>query len=94
MVTHNQVELPGAPFNTTVVSTRWNMNFTTNLFLRAFVQWNSDTKQFLTNARLNFIHTPGSDLFIVYNETRDGYELGYGPKRRTLAVKFTYLFFF
>jgi hypothetical protein len=91
-LTHNRVDLPGTRFNTTVVSTRWNVNFTTDLFFRAFIQWNSDTRQVLTNLRLNFIHTPGSDLFVVYNETRDGFELGYGPLRRTLAVKFTYLF--
>jgi hypothetical protein len=91
-LTHNRVALPGIRFNTTVVSTRWNVNFTTDLFFRAFIQWNSDTRQILTNLRLNFIHTPGSDLFVVYNETREGFELAYGPLRRTLAVKFTYLF--
>jgi hypothetical protein len=90
-LTHNRVALAGTRFNTTVVSTRWNVNFTTDLFFRAFIQWNSDTSQVLTNLRLNFIHTPGSDLFVVYNETRDGDEFGYGPLRRTLAVKFTYL---
>ena len=89
---HNRVELPATKFATTVISTRWNVNFNTDLFFRAYVQWNSDTKQVLSNLRLNFIHTPGSDLFVVFNETRDGLELGYGPTRRTLAMKFTYRF--
>jgi hypothetical protein len=44
--------------------------------------------------RLNFIHRPGSDLFIVYNERREVEGLEAGILDRTLAVKFTYLFGF
>ena len=40
--------------------------------------------------RLNFIHTPGADLFVVYNERR----LTQDPTLidRSIIVKFTQLF--
>jgi hypothetical protein len=48
-----------------------------------------------TNVRLNFIHSPGSDLFVVYNESRgregDEFFDGLPTRNRELIVKFTRL---
>ena len=55
------------------------------------VQRNSLDGKLVTNLRLDLIHHPGSDLFVVFNEERRD-EL---PQRlvtsRGLAVKLTYL---
>ncbi|MBI4550829.1 MAG: carbohydrate binding family 9 domain-containing protein [Candidatus Latescibacteria bacterium] len=83
-----------------LVSTRVVYSFSPRLSARTFVQWNSFDKEINTNFRIRFITTPGSDMFLVYNERRvtdDATYLttridGLGVKDRTLAVKFNYLF--
>ena len=80
-------------FDTTLVSLRVDGSFSTRMFLNAFVQYNSVTKQVLTNVRYDFIHHPLSDLYVVFNETRS---TGGGslPPSRSLVVKLTHLFSF
>ncbi len=88
----NDVELSSGKFTTTLIGTRILYTFSPKLFAKAFVQWNSDKNIVVANFLVNFIHTPGSDLFLVYNE-----EVGTGGRNlytnnRTLMLKFTYLF--
>jgi hypothetical protein len=58
----------------------------------SLIQWNSDTGEVNVNMKLNFIHTLGSNLFIVYNERHLVEGLETGILDRTIAIKFTYLF--
>ena len=67
----NRVALPVGSFTTNLVGTRWFYAFNPNMMLNAFLQYNADTRQFISNIRYNIIHRPLSDLFIVYNERRD-----------------------
>ena len=67
----NRVTLPVGSFTTNLVGTRWFYAFSPNMLLNAFLQYNADTHQFISNIRYNIIHRPLSDLFIVYNERRD-----------------------
>ncbi len=60
----------------------------------SLIRWNNDTGDVNVNMRLNYIHTPGSDLYIVYNERRLVEGLETGILDRTIALKFTYLFNF
>jgi len=85
--------LQGGAFQTTTVSSRVNVNINTNLFTRALIRYNSDTDQIMTNLRLNLIHRPGSDLYIVYDE-RDDVEADLDAIVRTLIVKVDYLLSF
>jgi hypothetical protein len=65
--------------------------FSTRLFVSAFIQHNRLDRRLLANFRLDFIHRPGSDLFVVYNEERgDGASLQH-VARRGGAVKLTWL---
>ena len=41
------------------------------MFVSALVQYNSSSDSLSTNVRLRWEYTPGSELFIVYNEDRD-----------------------
>jgi hypothetical protein len=73
----------------TLVTGRANYNFNTKMFLNALVQYNSDSQQWSSNLRLNIIHRPLSDFFLVYNERRD--ERAGDLLNRALVAKFTYL---
>ena len=70
-VTRDMIELPGGTsFNTNLSSLRVDASFSTRMFLNAFLQYNSVTRQFASNIRYDFIHHPLSDVFIVYNDSR------------------------
>jgi len=66
----NDIDLPVASYVSTLIATRVNYSFNTRLFVNALVQYNTDTHQWSSNARLNLIHRPLSDFFFVYNERR------------------------
>ena len=38
--------------------------------LRSLVQYNSQSDRLLANVRFRYIYVPGSDLYVVYNETQ------------------------
>lgn len=87
----SRARLPGGSFTAHVVGLRLGWAFSTRLFARAYVQYNSLEQKWITNLRLNFIHRPGSDLFLVFND--DQGEEG-APGRlvsRGFAVKGTWL---
>jgi len=91
---YNDIDLPQGDFANHLLRAKLTYNFSTRLTLMSLLQWNSDTGEVNVNIRLNFIHRPGSDLFIVYNERRLVEGLETGILDRTIAVKFTYLFNF
>ncbi|MEQ1758931.1 MAG: DUF5916 domain-containing protein [Vicinamibacterales bacterium] len=70
-ITRDMIELPGGTsFDTNLSSLRVDASFSTRMFLNAFLQYNSVTRQFASNIRYDFIHHPLSDVFIVYNDSR------------------------
>jgi hypothetical protein len=63
--------------------------------VNALVQYNSLGSDFSTNIRLNYVHRPGSDLFIVFTENRGGEDFVWSRLGdRGLVAKLTYLFRF
>ena len=91
-VQFNDVSLPQGAFTTTLLTGRVNVNFTTQMFLNALLQYNTDARQWSSNVRFNFIHHPLSDFFLVYNERRD--TRSSDLINRALIAKLTYLFAF
>ena len=83
----SHADLPGGSFTGDLYSLRFGWAFSTRLTASAFVQYNDLDDEWITNLRLNLIHRPGSDLFVVYNEER---EEGTVVDRR-LVVKLTWL---
>jgi hypothetical protein len=69
--THNDVSVQGTDFAADLYTARVKYAFSTRLYAGAFVQYNADADQLVTNARLRFVHAPLSDLFIVFTERRD-----------------------
>jgi hypothetical protein len=88
----NAVTLPYGAFTTELVGVRFLYAFTSRAFVNAFFQYNADTKQVSSNIRFNLTHRPLSDVYLVYNDTRDsrtGQIAG-----RALMIKLTNLFDF
>jgi len=67
----NDVNLPGGSFLADVASARLRYAWSTRLFGSAFVQYNTQSKSFVTNARVNFRYAPLSDVFLVYTDRRN-----------------------
>jgi hypothetical protein len=88
----NQISLPGGAFTTQLVGTKFIYSFTPRMFLNAFLQYNTDTRLVSSNIRFDLVHHPLSDLYVVYNDTRDT-ALGQ-IRERALIVKLTNLFNF
>jgi hypothetical protein len=54
-------------------------------------QYNSLDRSATANVRVNFIHRPGSDLYVVLNEQRGSPTSAWDFDRRGAVVKLTYL---
>ncbi len=88
----NVIDVPAGNVTTTLLGTRFTYAFSPRFFAKAFIQWNSEKQEILTNVLLSLIHTPGSDLFVVYNDQLSTQGRGMSSLYRTLLLKFTYLF--
>jgi hypothetical protein len=86
--TRNAVDLAAGSFTAHLASLRVDYAFSTRLIAHAFVQYNGLERKVLTNLRLNFIHRPGSDLYLVLNDEQGP---GARPSSRAVAAKLTYL---
>lgn len=69
--TRNALAIQGNSTNADLYSARIKYSYSTKLYLRGYVQYNAAMEQVVTNVRLNFIHAPLSDFFLVYTERRD-----------------------
>ena len=89
----NDVDMPWGAFLVNLTTLRVDYTFSPRMTIRSLTQYNSSTHEVSNNIRYNFIHRPGSDLYIVYNE------LGltglpadvFAPKDRQLVLKVNYL---
>jgi len=88
----NVIDVSGGNVTTTLLGTRFTYAFSPRLFAKAFIQWNSEQHEILANVLLSLIHTPGSDLFLVYNDQLSTQGKNLSSLYRTLLLKFTYLF--
>lgn len=87
----NWIDLPQSAYVTHLVSGRLDLAFTTDLVLLSLLQYNSDSKQFSTNIRLNWIPKQGTDVFVVYSGT-DQTRRTTGAKDQSLTFKVAYRF--
>jgi len=89
-VSHTTADLnqPDASFKRTFWTSRTNYSFNKNMFIDALVQYDPARKLLNSNVRFNLIHSPLSDLFVVWNEQR--FETGEGIRPgRSLTIKLT-----
>jgi hypothetical protein len=91
----NWIDLPQGAFTNTLVGNRATYTLTPRMFIAALVQYTSSTTSVLTNVRLRWEYSPGSEMFVVYSEGRDTDPLapvrGNPIENRGLTVKVTKL---
>jgi hypothetical protein len=87
----NWVNAPNGELVFNITSFRFGYSFSTKLFTNTLLQYNSLDNTFSANLRLNFIHRPGSDLFIVLTERRGVDDRLWDLANRGLVAKLTYL---
>jgi hypothetical protein len=83
--------MPGGAFRADVTGLRLGWTQSTRLAAASYLQYNRLTRRFVANFRLDFIHHPGSDLFLVLNEERGTEAAPAGLVARGLALKLNYL---
>lgn len=88
----NDIELSSGAFVTNLITARVNYYFSTKVFVNALVQYNTDTNQWSSNVRLDIIHRPLSDIYLVYNERHDS--RSGAMLSRAVIAKMTYLLAF
>ena len=89
----NDVDMPWGKFLVNLTTLRVDYTFSPRMTIRSLTQYNSSTHEVSNNIRYNFIHRPGSDLYIVYNELRQtGLPADiFAQKDRQVVVKLNYL---
>lgn len=88
---YNLADVPGGRFRADVLSLRLGVAFSTRLTANTLVQYNSLEDELSANLRINFIHAPGSDLFLVFNEKRGSDTSVWDFSERGAVVKLTWL---
>lgn len=101
-LSHSIIDLPIAhgEFEATTVSTSILGAVSRKLFAKALIQYDNFSRDLQANIRIDWIHTPGSDLFLVFNTsyhlTGDN-EMLFDPRKdivmnsQAAVVKLTYL---
>lgn len=93
---HNYIHLPEGSFRTNTLGLRMFYFFSTDLYVKAYVQWNDDKyynagrERIVSDILLRWIYSPACNLYVVYNDAR---LIGPGNNEiinRTLMVKVTY----
>jgi hypothetical protein len=93
--THNTVDHPAGAFATTTLSNRVLYAFTTDLFVKSYIQWNDLDQRVSANVLLGWEYRPGSEIYLVYDESRDRFDRpNLAARNRMLLAKCTYKFRF
>ncbi|MCI4642860.1 MAG: carbohydrate binding family 9 domain-containing protein [Flavobacteriaceae bacterium] len=87
---YNQLRMPKPYSNTeiTIISPRVDITFNKSVFWTTLVQYSNRNDNLGVNSRLQWRFAPLSDLFVVYNDNY--FVTDFGPKFRSLNLKFTY----
>jgi hypothetical protein len=92
-VSLNRVSLSLGNFHTNLVGSRVTYTATPRMFVSGLVQYNSGSRSVDSNVRFRWEYQPGSELFVVYNETRDTeHPTLPGVQDRALIIKINRLF--
>lgn len=89
--TRNDVELPNGDFAVDLAALRIDFAISPTMTIRSVTQYNSLTDQFGTSARFRWTYSPGSDIYIVYDEVRRDPDTRFEYRDRRLIVKATFL---
>jgi hypothetical protein len=82
----NSIDLTDGGFTTNTINNRWIYNVSPDFFVKLFLQWNDDDDIVRGNFLLRYTYRPGSNLYLVYNESWHDGEV----KQRSIVGKLTY----
>jgi hypothetical protein len=89
----NHVTTPFGDFTTQLYNSRITYTVTPRMFVSGLVQYNSARDSMNTNVRLRWEYQAGSELFVVYNDSRDTNGFGIPSlQNRALVIKLNRLF--
>ena len=87
-ISFNWVDLKEGSFTTRLIGSRVTYTMTPQMFASALLQYNSTSNSLSSNVRLRWEYSPGSELFVVYNDGRDTLAPGFPSLvNRALIVK-------
>jgi hypothetical protein len=87
------VKLPAGDFTSKIYRERLALAFTPKLLANLLAQYNDLSQVASVNFRFNWNYRPGSDIFVVYNQTWTGETVSDLSRRdRQLMVKLTFLY--
>jgi hypothetical protein len=89
----NDVDMPYGAFIANLGILRVDYAPSARASIRTLTQYNSQTHDFSSSVRFNWVYRPGSDLYVVYNGLqRTGLpQDAFQPFDRQIVVKLTYL---
>ncbi len=82
--------LPEGDFNQTLTGTRLRLNFSPDLTLSSYLQYDTVSESFGTNTRLRWTFNPAGDLFVVYNHNMNRLTDRWRLETNQLLVKLQY----
>ncbi len=86
--TYNHLDMKNGVLYANVLSGRWTYSFTTRMYGKCYLQWNDADERVSVNLLYDYMYSPKSHFYIVYNENNS-----YGDadrKDRLLMMKLTY----
>ncbi len=86
----NRITLPTKEFDANAFGGRIGYSFSTTLFTKLFTQWSTDRDILSANFLVNYIYRPGSDLYLVFDQSYDTREGGAKLLNWTILGKLTY----
>ena len=86
----NRITLPTEAFNVSIFGSRLSYFFSTTLFAKLFAQWNSDSHEAFANFLLSYEYQPGSNFYLVFNQTYDTTDAEIDLMDSTVLAKMTY----
>ena len=87
----NDVDLPAGAFRADIGSLRVDYALSPTMTLRTLTQYNSLSSQWSTSARFRWTYSPGSDVYVVYDELRRDPQGLTEYRDRRLILKVTHL---
>ncbi len=86
----NRITLPTEEFDANAFGGRIGYSFSTTLFTKLFAQWSTDRDVLSANFLVNYIYRPGSDLYVVFDQSYDTREGDVKLLGWTILGKLTY----
>ncbi len=89
---HNNINLPEGIFSVNEFGGRINLAISPDLFGSVFGQWNNDDDEAILNFRVNWIPTPGTNLYFVVNQSFDTKDTGWHSTNTAVLTKMVWRF--